>query len=268
VANNSEVSLKENPIDNALQENRAPRHFVPTPLCTGLTTELPPGIAHHIGRVTRMKSGDHITLFNGDGFFYHGTLDFQGKNTCTVSITHMSESGTESELSITLLQGLSSSEKMAWTIEKTTELGVNRIIPMQCSRSVAQLSADKVDKKQAHWLNIARAAAAQSGRAKVPTFDAPLSSHDSQQFLKLRAEHDALVILSPGGTLRISAWARSTNAKKIALYIGPEGGLTEVEINFAIEHGFQALRIGPRVLRTETAGPTVIASLQALLGDF
>jgi 16S rRNA (uracil1498-N3)-methyltransferase len=238
------------------------------PLAIGGTVQLPADVTHHIGRVTRMKSGDGIALFNGDGLFYYGSLNFETKSLCTVAITLTEPANTESGLSITLLQGLSSSEKMAWTIEKTTELGVTRIIPVQCQRSVAQLSADKIDKKQAHWLNIARAAAAQSGRATVPIIEAPILSHESNPLAVLKAEHDALILLAPDSSTRLSEWANQTSAKKIAVYIGPEGGLTEKEIKLACDHGFQSLRIGSRVLRTETAGPTVIASLQALLGDF
>jgi 16S rRNA (uracil1498-N3)-methyltransferase len=234
----------------------------------GATVELPADVAHHIGRVTRMKSGDSIALFNGDGHFYYGSLNFEAKSLCSVAITLSEPANSESELSITLLQGLSSSEKMAWTIEKTTELGVTRIIPVQCQRSVAQLSAEKIEKKQAHWLNIARAAAAQSGRATVPIIEVPISSHESNELAYLKADHDALILLAPDSDTRLSEWASKTSAKKIAVYIGPEGGLTEKETKLARENGFEALRMGSRVLRTETAGPTVIASLQALLGDF
>jgi 16S rRNA (uracil1498-N3)-methyltransferase len=259
--------------------NKAPRHFVQTQLEKGQTVKLPSETSHHIGRVTRMRTGDTITLFNGDGFFYHGTLCFEGKNDCTVTITEAERSTIESPLEIALLQGLASSEKMAWAIEKATELGVSRVIPVECHRSVAQLSVDKVEKKQQHWLNIARAASAQCGRAKVPTIEAPISSCNSSHFKAIVSQFDGLLVLSPVESLSLSTWAHerfkglpdnAANSKpsRLAIYIGPEGGLDETEIKFAIEHGFQAIRIGPRVLRTETAGPTVIAALQALLGDF
>jgi 16S rRNA (uracil1498-N3)-methyltransferase len=260
--------FKDSPLNDMHSPNNAPRHFVSKPLKLSSTVELPADVTHHIGRVTRMKSGDSIALFNGDGHFYYGSLHFETKNLCNVAITLAERANTESGLSITLLQGLSSSEKMAWTIEKTTELGVTRIIPVQCQRSVAQLSADKIDKKQAHWLNIARAAAAQSGRAIVPIIEAPIFSNEPNQLEALKADNDALILLAPDSNTRLSEWAAKTTAKKIVVYIGPEGGLTEKEIKLASEHGFHNLRMGSRVLRTETAGPTVIASLQALLGDF
>jgi 16S rRNA (uracil1498-N3)-methyltransferase len=227
-----------------------------------------------------MRSGDAIVLFNGDGFFYHGTLSFDGKTSCSVTISEATRANTESPLVITLLQGLASSEKMAWAIEKATELGVQTIIPIECHRSVAQISAEKAEKKQLHWLSIARAASAQCGRATVPSVAEPISSCNSLQFKPFASEYDALLILSPDSSKPLSTWAiefaQATSLKaalpalplRIAIYIGPEGGLDDEELRFAIGQGFQAIRIGPRVLRTETAGPTVIASLQALLGDF
>jgi 16S rRNA (uracil1498-N3)-methyltransferase len=255
---------------------KTPRHFVQLPLENGKTVKLPTETSHHIGRVTRMRTGDVITLFNGDGFFYHGTLCFEGKSDCTVAISEIEKSNSESPLAITLLQGLASSEKMAWAIEKATELGVDCVIPVECHRSVAQLSAEKIEKKQIHWLNIARAASAQCGRAKVPAITAPISSRNSSHFKAMVSDFDALLVLCPTGSLSLSAWAneriglRPDGVKtfRLAIYIGPEGGLNESEIQLAIEHGFQPIRIGPRVLRTETAGPTVIAALQALFGDF
>jgi 16S rRNA (uracil1498-N3)-methyltransferase len=224
-----------------------------------------------------MRSGDAIILFNGDGFFYHGTLNFDGKINCYVVISEAQAANTESPLTITLLQGLASSEKMAWAIEKATELGVHTVIPVECHRSVAHISAEKAEKKQLHWLSLTRAASAQCGRATIPTIEAPISSCNSLQFKPFNSEYDALLVLSPASSKPLSIWAseirQATSLKtspslRIAIYIGPEGGLDEAELSFAIEHGFQAIRIGPRVLRTETAGPTVIASLQALLGDF
>ncbi len=224
-----------------------------------------------------MRSGDAIVLFNGDGFFYHGTLNFDAKTDCSVEISNAMLANSESPLAITLLQGLASSEKMAWAIEKATELGVHTVIPVECHRSVAQISAEKAEKKQFHWLNIARAASAQCGRATVPTIATAISSCNSLQFNPHTSDHDALLVLSPVSSKPLSGWAskirqtasgETPTPLRIAVYIGPEGGLDEEELSFALGQGFQAIRVGPRVLRTETAGPTVIASLQALLGDF
>jgi 16S rRNA (uracil1498-N3)-methyltransferase len=246
-------------------------------LGSGEKVKLPPETAHHIGRVTRMRSGDAIILFNGDGFFYHGTLHFDGKIDCSVDISEAKLANTESPVTVTLLQGLASSEKMAWAVEKATELGVHKVIPVECHRSVAHISAEKAEKKQIHWLSIARAASAQCGRAIVPIITEPISSCNSLQFKAFMSEFDALLVLSPISSKSLTSWANEimTEASiktpvplRIAIYIGPEGGLDEDELCFALEHGFQAIRIGPRVLRTETAGPTVIAAVQALLGDF
>jgi 16S rRNA (uracil1498-N3)-methyltransferase len=194
-----------------------------------------------------------------------------------VAISEATPANTESPVNITLLQGLASSEKMAWAIEKATELGVQTVIPVECHRSVAQISAEKAEKKQLHWLGIARAASAQCGRAIVPSILEAISSCNSLHFKSLASHYDELLVLSPVGAKALSSWANEithiTSSKaaatlRVAIYIGPEGGLDDEELHFALEHGFQAIRIGPRVLRTETAGPTVIASIQALLGDF
>jgi 16S rRNA (uracil1498-N3)-methyltransferase len=256
---------------------KAPRHFVQMPLVCGQSVALPIETAHHIGRVTRMRTGDTVTLFNGDGFFYHGTLSFSGKNDCSVAVEIAEKANTESNVSITLMQGLASSEKMAWAIEKATELGAQRIVPVECHRSVAHINTDKTEKKQQHWLKIARAAAAQCGRATVPSIETAIGSCNHLHFEALHRDHEALLVLSPVGIKSISAWAdgmrstqphNATRPSRLAIYIGPEGGLDEAEIAFALDHSFQAIRIGPRVLRTETAGPTAIAAIQALMGDF
>jgi 16S rRNA (uracil1498-N3)-methyltransferase len=255
-------------------QSSAPRHFVQIPLAIGQSVQLPADTSHHIGRVTRMRSGDAITLFNGDGFFYSGSLRFEGKTDCIVTVENALQAEAESKIDITLLQGLASSEKMAWAIEKATELGVNRIIPIECHRSVAQISADKAEKKQIHWLNIARAASAQCGRAKIPLISPPVSSTANLQFQEIRSNHDALLVLSPLASESLSTWAKAQNAQnaqsrfRIAIYIGPEGGLDDAELSFAIQQGFKAILLGPRVLRTEIAGATTIAALQALIGDF
>jgi 16S rRNA (uracil1498-N3)-methyltransferase len=222
-----------------------------------------------------MRTGDTIALFNGDGQFYYGLLNFEGKNDCSVNIERAELAGSESSLAITLMQGLASSEKMAWAIEKATELGATQIVPVQCHRSVAQLSPEKADKKQLHWLNIAQAASAQCGRAVVPKIAAAISSTDDKVFKTLADDHDALLVLAPSAQSSLSGWVQQNKQatplkvmSRIAIYIGPEGGLDDGEIEFAMQVGFQTIRIGNRVLRTETAGATTIAALQALMGDF
>jgi 16S rRNA (uracil1498-N3)-methyltransferase len=253
---------------------KAPKHFVDAPLTAGASIALPATVAHHVGKVTRMRDGDAITLFNGNGHFYSGTLRFTGKTECSVDIELMAQAQTESRLRITLLQGLASSEKMAWVIEKATELGVSTIVPVLCQRSVAQLKDDKTEKKLAHWKNIAIAASSQCGRASLPVIADPISSLQVANFERFSIESQCAV-LDPIADQKLSAWAGSTGGLVqgssrpcFTLYIGPEGGLTRTEIDIAQQAGFLSITLGPRILRTETAGTTAIAALQAICGDF
>lgn len=261
---------------SANRNSKTSRHFVALELRVDTVLELPTEVSHHVTRVTRSQTGDPIALFNGDGDLYYGTLNFANKGKASVQIESKETPKTESLLRVSLLQGLASSEKMAWAIEKATELGAVKIIPVVCDRSVAQISNGKAEKKQQHWLNIARAAAAQSGRVVIPTLATAIRSHSVELLEALVGEHDQAIVLDPRGFQSLSNWskgvvantANTANTKSIVVYIGPEGGLTTEEIAIARQAGFQALQIGPRILRTETAGPTVIAALQALLGDF
>jgi 16S rRNA (uracil1498-N3)-methyltransferase len=253
---------------------KAPRHFVDAAITNGATISLPAAVAHHVGKVTRMRQGDAITLFNGDGNFYTGLLHFSSKSECAVEIAHCEPALTESRLKITLLQGLASSEKMAWVIEKATELGVYAIVPVVCQRSVAQIKDDKTEKKLAHWRSIAIAAAAQSGRARLPLIAEPISSLQNAEFTAFPNQNQCAV-LDPLASLKLSAWASEENASRLpalandfAIYIGPEGGLSRQEIEVAMDTGFSGVTLGTRILRTETAGPTAIAAMQAIRGDF
>jgi 16S rRNA (uracil1498-N3)-methyltransferase len=248
--------------------SKASRHFVTLALRVDSVLVLPEEVSHHITRVTRSRTGDAIALFNGDGDLYYGTLTLANKGKASVQIELKETPKTESLLQVTLLQGLASSEKTAWAIEKATELGAVKIIPVVCDRSVAQISNEKAEKKQLHWLNIARAAAAQSGRVVIPTIAAAIRSHAIELLEALVSEHDQAIVLDPKGAQSMSTWSKGVVAKRVAVYIGPEGGLTSHEIAIARQAGFESLRMGPRILRTETAGPTAIAALQALLGDF
>jgi 16S rRNA (uracil1498-N3)-methyltransferase len=253
---------------SASRKSKASRHFVALELQVDSVLALPEEVSHHVTRVNRSQTGDAIALFNGDGDLYYGTLNFANRGKASVQIESKETPKTESILRVSLLQGLASSEKMAWTIEKATELGAVKIIPVVCDRSVAQISNEKAEKKQLHWLNIARAAAAQSGRVVIPTLSAAIRSHSFELLETLVSEHDQAIVLDPKGVQSLSSWSKGIVAKSIAVYIGPEGGLTNDEIAIARQAGFDALQMGPRILRTETAGPTVIAALQALLGDF
>jgi 16S rRNA (uracil1498-N3)-methyltransferase len=263
-----------NPSQDVVSPMNLPRHFVDLPMAIGSQINLPPSIAHHVGKVTRMRDGDFIALFNADGNFYIGSLQFTGKTECRVLIGEVQSGSAQSRLKITLIQGVSSSEKMAWSIEKATELGAAKIVPIQCIRSVSQIKDDKIVKKQAHWSNIAISASAQCGRSTVPLIVSPVDSLDTKALLAVASEHELNLVLDPLAQASLSAWIKqqaNANASipmSVAIYVGPEGGLTADEIGMALKAGFTSISLGPRILRTETAGPAAIAALHALIGDF
>jgi 16S rRNA (uracil1498-N3)-methyltransferase len=245
-------------------------------MALGSRVSLPPSIAHHVGKVTRMRDGDLVALFNADGNFYIGSLHFVGKTECTVFIHEIHHGSAHGRLQITLMQGVSSGEKMAWSIEKATELGATQIVPIQCIRSVSQIKDEKIVKKQAHWRNIAISASAQCGRNTVPVVANPIESSDSKALLSIAAEHHMKLVLDPTSTLSLSVLVKQKTLEKtlavmpisVAIYVGPEGGLTSSEIGASVSAGFTSVSLGPRILRTETAGPAAIAAMHALIGDF
>jgi 16S rRNA (uracil1498-N3)-methyltransferase len=251
-----------------VENQKASRHYVSLSLAVGTSIVLPDEIAHHVIRVLRLRSDDTIALFNGNGDLYSGNLTIEGKDKASVHINRKETPATESQLHITLLQGLASNEKMAWAIEKATELGAVKIVPVACERSVSQISGEKAEKKLQHWLNIAKAAAAQCGRVIIPEISPAIRSNAVEPMKLIASEHDHAVVLDPKGLSSLSTWSKSIDARKIVVYVGPEGGLSSDEIVCANQAGFESLRMGPRILRTETAGPAVIAALQALKGDF
>jgi len=232
-------------------------------LTCGETTILDANASSHLVRVLRAKKDTAIILFNGDGFDYFcRTLDDNPKNT-SVSVESKKETSSESNLKITLLQGLSRLDRMETTIQKSVELGVNRIIPVLCQRSNTKLSHEKQIKKTAHWRNIAISACEQSGRCIIPEITDVFALNDIISNL----EQDAFkIILNPEVTTSLKEVTFSEQS--IEIFIGPEGGLNNDEIGFLAENHFQNICFGPRILRTETAGPAVISALQMLWGDF
>ena len=240
---------------------RLTRSFVDLPLQVGAEVPLPDGVAAHLLRVLRLGAGDECVLFNGDGHDYHARIATAGKRHATAGILRTSRVDTESTLRITLLQGIARGEKMDWILQKATELGVARILPVTSDRSEVKLDAQRADKRLAHWRGIVIAACEQSGRAVVPEVAPP------QALAAAAALRDGRgVILDPFAEASVSALpCDSPGACTIA--IGPEGGWSPRDRGQLVEAGFDGLRLGPRVLRTETAGIAAIAVLQARFGD-
>lgn len=240
------------------------RFFSPSPLAIGQTTALGENAAAHAIRVMRLEEGDTLTLFCGDGFDYQCVLTHAGKRAADVEVQSRTAVSNESPLHIRLLQGISSGDRMDYTIQKAVELGVTEIFPLMTERSVTKLSGDRAEKRVEHWQGVAIAACEQSGRALLPTVHTPLSL--AQWLGKYETQTSLNILLNPVGAKRLTQLEKPSG--HIHLLIGPEGGLSSNEIALASQHHFQSIVIGPRILRTETAAVTAIASMQTLWGDF
>lgn len=240
------------------------RFFTDSPLAVDAEIQLSENAAAHATRALRLNVGDSATVFNGDGFDYECTLTSVKKNTVSVIISGAQQINNESPLRITLLQGISSGDRMDFTIQKAIELGVTRIQPINSQRSVVKLSAERAEKRIEHWQNVAISACEQSGRAYVPKVLPPLSL---EAWLSQNPHTDTTrILLNPLGARRLIEIAKP--ASSIELLIGAEGGLSNAEIDMATSQRFQSIVLGPRILRTETAALTAISAMQSLWGDF
>jgi 16S rRNA (uracil1498-N3)-methyltransferase len=233
------------------------------PLSPGMELSLPVQAAEHVARVLRLVSGDPITLFNGDGHDYQAIILDVGKREVRARIESASAVQNESPLRLTLAQAVVRGEKMDLIVQKATELGVTRIVPLLTERSEIKLDVGRAEKRLAHWRAVVASACEQGGRARVPEVVPALS---------LTAWLDDL---PSDQTLRLALLPQATQSSRDLhfldhagiLVVGPEGGLGERDITALTAAGFSGLRLGPRILRTETAGMAALAALQALHGD-
>jgi 16S rRNA (uracil1498-N3)-methyltransferase len=245
-----------------------PRFYCPPPLPSSGTFDLPPDAAHHAARVLRLREGDAVQIFDGLGNERHGVIAELGGKRVVVGNLTVVYSDRESPLKVLLAQALASSEKMDWVIQKATELGVAEIQPIDTERSVARLSADRVEKRLEHWQQVAISACEQCGRNLLPRINAPLDIMVWLQQMQKSQEKTpyAKFILLPQGAASLHAQAKPQG--RVALLIGAEGGFTQAESETALRFGFTPIRMGARVLRTETAAIAGLAALQTLWGDF
>jgi len=241
---------------------RVTRCHVENPLAVGQTLSLPEEAANHLVRVMRLREGDGCVLFNGDGHDYRATLVVVGKRDAQVRIDAALAVANESPLHITLLQGIARGEKMDLILQKATELGVNAIVPVNAERTEVKLDAARAEKRLAHWTSVVVSACGQSGRARVPSVAAPQSLLDAARQMPAEA---LKLTLDPLGEHRLSTLQPAPGGVVIA--IGPEGGWSPRDRQALAEADFQGLQLGPRILRTETAGLAAIAAVQARLGD-
>lgn len=243
-----------------MRENRV---FIEQPLQSAAVVHIDGSAAAHIARVLRLRPGDELVVFDGRGGEYEARLEALRKDTALVAVGAHRENERESPLAITLAQGISRGERMDLVFQKATELGVRRIVPLLTERTVVRLDSKQAAAKRRHWRAVAVAACEQCGRNRVPEIAAP---EDLDAFVSAcsSASEETRIVLSPQGETRVRDLRASTG---VVMLIGPEGGLAARELEKARQVGFEALRLGPRILRTETAAIAALAVIQQQLGD-
>ena len=235
------------------------RLFCDFPLAIGENIELPKDAARHI-MVLRLSAGDTLTLFNGLGGEYQARITRIDRQRVTTEIVSHSSREAELPYRITLAQGIPDATKMDWIIEKSVELGVSDIIPLAAQRSVVRLNNDRAEKRLSRWQAIAISAAQQCGRNRLPHIASPVGTGE---YLR-QTTPSPRILFSPRATETLSEWARHQKPQNITLLIGPEGGFSPEEENMAEQQGVTFLSMGPRILRTETAGLAAVAAINAL----
>jgi 16S rRNA (uracil1498-N3)-methyltransferase len=240
-----------------------PRFYFPTKLAPGTIVTLPENAAIHACRALRLQVGDAAILFNGDGNDYGCELLSISRNAVTAKIKSLSRIDNESPLKVTLVQAISSGDRMDFTIQKAVEMGVTAIQPIASQRSVVKLTDERAAKRREHWQNVVISACEQSGRALLPGVNAPLTLAN---WLGSAPTFSARIMLSPSAALTFQELPVPQG--NICLLIGAEGGLTPEEIDLAASRNFIPVRLGKRILRTETAALAALAAMQTLWGDF
>jgi 16S rRNA (uracil1498-N3)-methyltransferase len=243
---------------------RLTRIHVPGPLATGAEIMLPAQAGEHLTRVLRLATGASFVMFDGRGGEYAGEIASTGKQVRARVLGH-DPIERESPLDLTLLQGVARGERMDLIVQKATELGVARIVPVLTERTVVKLDAKQRERKRGHWQSIVVSACEQCGRNRVPAVLEVVSLGDA---LKLLAEDAMRCLLAADAGVSLAQAAAPAAGAKLALLIGPEGGLADPEEKYAQANGFISCRLGPRIMRTETAGLAALAALQAVAGDF
>lgn len=244
---------------------RIPRIYHPEPLAIDTVVALTAEAATHVARVLRLRLGAGVILFNGKGGEFQATLESIERRCVTARIGAYVGRDVESPLEIVLAQGISRGERMDYVVQKAVELGVASIVPVVTDFCSVKLTQERLDKRQQHWQAIALSACEQSGRNRVPDCLAPVplsiwleGLENQDPALRLVLDRDA----------DLSIKSLTLPPRKVVLLIGPEGGLSDSEIQLALKAGFMPLSLGPRVMRTETAAAAALACLQMLWGDF
>ena len=241
---------------------RVPRIYCPVPLSIGSQVDLPPPALNHVVKVLRLKPGAALTLFNGAAGEFQGVLTAVTRSTATVSLHAYTPRETESPLPVLLVQGISRGERMDYTLQKAVELGVSTLLPVLTERSVVKLEQERRRHRIQHWQGVIASACEQCGRNRLPLLLEPVSLAEG---LRSTALQGLKLVLDPLAKPTLSTINPPPAA--VSLLVGPEGGLSPAEIVMAEAAGFTAVRLGPRVLRTETAGLAALTAVQLLWGD-
>ncbi|WP_286719674.1 16S rRNA (uracil(1498)-N(3))-methyltransferase [Thalassolituus sp. UBA2009] len=238
-----------------------PRIYSAAALSSGMRTELDDQAFAHLIRVLRMNDGDPVRLFNGDGHEYAGQLCDVQKKSASVLVGDILRSEADTPLKLQLGQVVSKGDRMDFTIQKATELGISDITPLWSERCEVRLKGERLDKKMEHWQKVAISACEQSGRNRIPTI------HQPQYFADWAKNNNADVrlLLHPHRQKPLRDYPQPAS---VALLVGPEGGFSEQEVEMAMSSGFAGLTLGPRILRTETAALAALSVFQFQWGDF
>lgn len=229
----------------------------------GTEIALPATAAHHVLRVLRLRAGDTVTLFDGEGGEYGAELTRASPRAVEARVVEHRDIERESPLTVTLVQGLAAAERMDYAVQKAVELGAAAIAPIFTSRSIVRLDDARATRRVERWQQIVIAACEQSGRNRVPKVHAPCALGT---WLRAPTKAELRVLLAPDAEGSLAALTRPGGA--VELLVGPEGGLTGEESAAAWSAGFQPVRLGPRILRTESAGAAMLAAMNARWGDW
>lgn len=239
---------------------RIPRIYTQQPLSTGELVQLEETASHHLSKVLRMQAGRELILFNGKGGEFVATINEVTKKHVIVLVAEHNAENRESPLQLELAIGISRGERFEWVLQKATELGVTKITPLITERTEVKTSGDRQEKMLDRWQHIIISACEQCQRNLLPELAAPVQLND---YLP-QVNSDLRFVLHHRDSKTLPT---EQKPQSITLLIGPEGGLSESEIAFAQQHNFNALTLGPRVLRTETAPVAAISLVQYLWGD-
>jgi 16S rRNA (uracil1498-N3)-methyltransferase len=243
-----------------------PRFYCPLPLSVDLRIDLPENAARHACRVLRLRVGDELLLFDGSGGEYSARIAELARERVAVDVLQWRDVECEAPINITLVQALQSGEKMDMTVQKAVELGVARIVPVSSRRSVVRLDGERALRRLEHWRAVVASACEQCGRNRVPEVT-PLAGLD--RWLGQPAGDGVLrLMLAPGAAHALNTLVPPAPGGALELLIGAEGGLAPDEVEMAMHAGYLPVRLGPRILRTETAGLAALAAIQCLWGDF